>query len=152
MNDASEVLGVIFECLHKAFVPNATSVGNSESSITRGSWDCYEEFPCMAHALFGLQVAEQMNCQGCHLESRHFKYTTFFHHINASALRSAKVCCSKLWGCDCSVKLLPLLNLFGGKYNTAYSILMCAKVSTKFSYYMSTTLTKLLVCFSSCCN
>ncbi|XP_024367798.1 uncharacterized protein [Physcomitrium patens] len=90
MNDASEVLGVIFECLHKAFVPNATSVGNSESSITRGSWDCYEEFPCMAHALFGLQVAEQMNCQGCHLESRHFKYTTFFHHINASALRSAK--------------------------------------------------------------
>jgi hypothetical protein len=95
MNDASEVLAVIFECLHKAFVPNSSSDGDSESSATGGSWDCQGLRPCMAHALFGLDVAEQMNCQYCGLESRHFKYTTFFHNINASSLRTAKVC-SKL--------------------------------------------------------
>jgi hypothetical protein len=91
MNDASEVLAVIFDCLHKAFVPQSSSDGDSESSATAGSWDCQGEHPCMAHALFGLDVSEQMNCQGCGLESRHLKYTTFFHNINASALRNAKV-------------------------------------------------------------
>lgn len=91
MNDASEVLAVIFDCLHKAFVPHSSSDGDSESSATAGSWDCQGEHPCMAHALFGLDVSEQMNCQGCGLESRHLKYTTFFHNINASALRNAKV-------------------------------------------------------------
>ncbi|KAG0571803.1 hypothetical protein KC19_VG044000 [Ceratodon purpureus] len=91
MNDASEVLAVIFECLHKAFVPNSSSDGDSESSTAGGSWDCQGPRPCMAHALFGLDVAEQMNCQYCGLESRHLKYTTFFHNINASALRTAKV-------------------------------------------------------------
>ncbi|KAG0594892.1 hypothetical protein M758_UG119900 [Ceratodon purpureus] len=91
MNDASEVLAVIFECLHKAFYPNSSSDGDLESSTAGGSWDCQGPRPCMAHALFGLDVAEQMNCQYCGLESRHLKYTTFFHNINASALRTAKV-------------------------------------------------------------
>lgn len=95
MNDASEVLAVIFECLHKAFVPNSSSDGDSESSSAGGSWDCQGPHPCMAHALFGLDVTEQMNCQHCGIESRHLKYTAFFHNVNASALRTAKVC-SKL--------------------------------------------------------
>lgn len=118
MNDASEVLAVIFDCLHKAFVPNSSSDGDSESSATAGSWDCQGEHPCMAHALFGLDVSEQMNCQGCGLESRHLKYTTFFHNINASALRNAKVsgyfqdilyillvCCQRCWYHHCKIPL-----------------------------------------------
>lgn len=92
MNDASEVLAVIFDCLHKAYVPNSSSDGDSESSTAGGSWDCQGQRTCMAHALFGLDIAEQMNCQSCGLESRHLKYTAFFHNINASALRTAKVC------------------------------------------------------------
>lgn len=104
MNDASEVLAVIFDCLHKAFVPNSSSDGDSESS-TGGSWDCQGQHPCMAHALFGLDVAEQMNCQSCGLESRHLKYTAFFHNINASALRTIKVCCSELREVDSTLPL-----------------------------------------------
>lgn len=52
----------------------------------------------MAHTLFGLNVAERMNCQSCGLESGHLKYTAFFHYINASALRNVKVCYSELGG------------------------------------------------------
>jgi hypothetical protein len=92
MNDASEVLAVIFDCLHKAFVPRgALSHGELEGSSAGETWDCKDGHPCMVHGLFGLDVAEQMNCQGCELESRHLKYTAFFHNINASALRTAKV-------------------------------------------------------------
>ncbi len=92
MNDASEVLAVIFDCLHKAFVPRgALSHGELDSSSAGEMWDCKDGHPCMVHGLFGLDVSEQMNCQGCELESRHLKYTAFFHNINASALRTAKV-------------------------------------------------------------
>ncbi|KAJ4767535.1 Ubiquitin carboxyl-terminal hydrolase-related protein [Rhynchospora pubera] len=87
MNDASEVLGVIFECLHNSF----TSQKETETSSV-GSWDCADS-TCIAHSLFGMDIFEQMNCYNCQLESRCLKYTSFFHNINASALRTAKSMC-----------------------------------------------------------
>lgn len=90
MNDASEVLGVIFDCLHKSF--DSDSCFSCAKSVT-GAWDCTNN-TCIAHSLFGMDVFERMNCYNCGLESRHMKYTTFFHNINASALRTMKVCYS----------------------------------------------------------
>ncbi|PQQ08494.1 uncharacterized protein Pyn_19297 [Prunus yedoensis var. nudiflora] len=95
MNDASEVLVVIFECLHRAFTPG-TSVSDAESveSSCPGSWDCSNN-ACIVHSIFGMDIFERMNCYNCGLESRHLKYTSFFHHINASALRTMKVMCAE---------------------------------------------------------
>eukprot|EP01018_Ginkgo_biloba_P016270 Gb_39086 [translate_table: standard] len=93
MNDASEVLAVIFDCLHRAFTSNSTvSDTESDGSSCMGSWECQNKM-CIAHSLFGLDISEQMNCKGCGLESRHLKYTSFFHNINASALRTMKIMC-----------------------------------------------------------
>lgn len=91
MNDASEVLVVIFECLHRAFTPGS-SVSDAESveSSCPGSWDCSNN-ACIVHSIFGMDIFERMNCYNCGLESRHLKYTSFFHNINASALRTMKV-------------------------------------------------------------
>lgn len=91
MNDASEVLGVVFDCLHRSFTP-APSVSDTESidSNCMGSWDCTSG-ACVAHTLFGMDVLERMNCYNCGLESRYLKYKSFFHNINASALRTMKV-------------------------------------------------------------
>ncbi|GAB2240662.1 hypothetical protein Droror1_Dr00021180 [Drosera rotundifolia] len=93
MNDASEVLAVIFQCLHKSFTP-ATGISDTESveSNSLGSWDC-DNSACIAHSLFGMDIFERMNCYNCGLESRHMKYTSFFHNINASALRTTKEMC-----------------------------------------------------------
>ena len=92
MNDASEVLGVIFDCLHRSFT---SSFGGSDTesleSNCKGSWDCANT-ACIAHSLFGMDIFERMNCYECGLESRHLKYTSFFHNINASALRTMKAC------------------------------------------------------------
>ncbi|KAK9272292.1 hypothetical protein L1049_002663 [Liquidambar formosana] len=90
MNDASEVLGVIFDCLHRSFTSslNVFDAESEESSCT-GSWDCANS-PCLVHTLFGMDIFEKMNCYNCCLESRHLKYTSFFHNINASALRTMK--------------------------------------------------------------
>ncbi|KAH1248700.1 Inactive ubiquitin carboxyl-terminal hydrolase 54 [Glycine max] len=90
MNDASEVLSVIFDCLHRSFICGS-SVSDAESaeSSCMGSWDCANG-SCIAHSLFGMNIFEQMNCYHCGLESRHMKYTSFFHNINASALRTMK--------------------------------------------------------------
>ncbi|BFG32689.1 hypothetical protein CerSpe_189630 [Prunus speciosa] len=95
MNDASEVLVVIFECLHRAFTPGS-SVSDAESveSSCPGSWDCSNN-ACIVHSIFGMDIFERMNCYNCGLESRHLKYTSFFHHINASALRTMKVMCAE---------------------------------------------------------
>ena len=91
MNDASEVLAVIFDCLHRSFTPGS-SVSDTESvaSSCMGSWDCTNN-SCIAHSIFGMDIYERMNCYDCKLESRHLKYTSFFHNINASALRTMKV-------------------------------------------------------------
>lgn len=91
MNDASEVLAVIFDCLHRSFT-RGSSVSDAESveSNCMGSWDCAHG-SCIAHLLFGMDIFEQMNCYHCGLESRHLKYTSFFHNINANALRTMKV-------------------------------------------------------------
>ncbi|TKY55133.1 Inactive ubiquitin carboxyl-terminal hydrolase 54 [Spatholobus suberectus] len=91
MNDASEVLAVIFDCLHRSFTCGS-SVSDAESAESNcmGSWDCANG-SCIAHSLFGMNIFEQMNCYHCGLESRHMKYTSFFHNINASALRTMKV-------------------------------------------------------------
>lgn len=101
MNDASEVLVVIFDCLHRSFAPGS-SVSDAESveSSCPGSWDCSNK-ACIVHSIFGMNTFEQMNCYDCGLESRHLKYTSFFHNINASALRTMKV----LFGnfCDCKL-------------------------------------------------
>ncbi|XP_031105808.1 uncharacterized protein LOC116010511 [Ipomoea triloba] len=93
MNDASEVLGVIFDCLHQSFA-SASGASDTESvdSSCMGSWDCANS-ACIVHSLFGMDVFERMNCYECGLESRHLKYSSFFHNINASALRTMKVMC-----------------------------------------------------------
>ncbi|KAK7291674.1 hypothetical protein RIF29_07003 [Crotalaria pallida] len=95
MNDASEVLAVIFDCLHRSFT-RGSSVSDAESveSNCTGSWDCANR-TCIAHSLFGMDIFEQMNCYHCGLESRHLKYTSFFHNINANALRTMKVMCAE---------------------------------------------------------
>ncbi|KAE9602591.1 putative ubiquitinyl hydrolase 1 transcription factor C2H2 family [Lupinus albus] len=95
MNDASEVLAVIFDCLHRSFT-RGSSVSDAESveSNCMGSWDCANR-TCIAHSLFGMDIFEQMNCYHCGLESRHLKYTSFFHNINANALRTMKDMCSE---------------------------------------------------------
>ncbi|KAK6153364.1 hypothetical protein DH2020_013003 [Rehmannia glutinosa] len=92
MNDASEVLGVIFNCLHRSFTPASvvTDVGSIDSNCT-GSWDCTNP-TCIAHSIFGMDIFERMNCYNCGLESRYLKYTSFFHNINASAVRTMKAC------------------------------------------------------------
>ncbi|KAM5570640.1 hypothetical protein ABKV19_011338 [Rosa sericea] len=94
MNDASEVLGVIFDCLHRSFT-RGSSVSDTESveSSCLGSWDCSNN-ACIVHSMFGMNIFERMNCN-CGLESRHLKYTSFFHNINASALRTMKVMCAE---------------------------------------------------------
>lgn len=91
MNDASEVLAVIFDCLHRSYA-QSSSVSETESSESNctGSWDCANR-TCIAHSLFGMDIFEQLNCYSCGLESRHMKYTSFFHNINANALRTMKV-------------------------------------------------------------
>ncbi|KAG9154712.1 hypothetical protein Leryth_014212 [Lithospermum erythrorhizon] len=91
MNDASEVLGVIFDCLHRSFT-SVSAVSDTESvdGNYTGTWDCING-ACIAHTLFGMDIFEQMNCFNCGLESRHLKYTSFFHNINASSLRTMKV-------------------------------------------------------------
>ncbi|XP_062116413.1 uncharacterized protein LOC133830455 isoform X2 [Humulus lupulus] len=95
MNDASEVLGVIFDCLHRSFTPGS-SISDTESvaSSCMGSWDCASN-TCIVHSIFGMDIFERMNCYNCGLESRHLKYTSFFHNINASALRTMKVMCAE---------------------------------------------------------
>ncbi|XP_028784083.1 uncharacterized protein LOC114740118 isoform X2 [Neltuma alba] len=95
MNDASEVLAVVFDCLHRSFT-RGSSVSDTESveSNSMGSWDCANS-SCIAHSLFGMDIFERMNCHHCGLESRHLKYTSFFHNINANSLRTMKVMCSE---------------------------------------------------------
>lgn len=90
MNDASEVLGVLFDCLHKSFTTYSKYNVVSEESNCMGTWDCASA-TCIAHNLFGMDIFEQMNCSSCGMESRHLKYTSFFHNINASALRTMKI-------------------------------------------------------------
>lgn len=82
MNDASEVLGVIFNCLHRSFTP-ASVIESLDGNCTSS---------CIAHSIFGMDILERMNCYNCGLESRYLKYTSFFHNINASALRTMKAC------------------------------------------------------------
>ncbi|OVA12024.1 Ubiquitin carboxyl-terminal hydrolases family 2 [Macleaya cordata] len=90
MNDASEVLAVIFDCLHKSFTSGSgASDAEPHQRNSVGSWDCVSS-ACMVHTLFGMNIFERMNCCSCCLESRHLKYTSFFHNINASALRTMK--------------------------------------------------------------
>ncbi|KAL8140761.1 hypothetical protein V2J09_006782 [Rumex salicifolius] len=72
MNDASEVLSVIFECLHQSVTSTPVTSG-------MGSWDCFDS-ACIAHSLFGMNIYERMNCFNCGLESRCLKYTSFFHN------------------------------------------------------------------------
>ncbi|KAJ6839604.1 uncharacterized protein M6B38_314385 [Iris pallida] len=89
MNDASEVLAVIFNCLHQSFTSTKCET-ESQGSNCMGTWDCASN-TCIAHILFGMNIFEQMNCYSCGMESRHLKYTSFFHNINANALRTTKM-------------------------------------------------------------
>ncbi|XP_022852661.1 uncharacterized protein LOC111374241 [Olea europaea var. sylvestris] len=81
MNDASEVLWAIFNCLHQSFP--------CEPAVRVGDLDC-NGLPCIAHSLFGMDILEIVKCDNCGLESRHQNYKSFFHYINASALRRMK--------------------------------------------------------------
>ncbi|CAA2959784.1 uncharacterized protein LOC111371309 [Olea europaea var. sylvestris] len=86
MNDASEVLGVILDCLHRSFP--------CEPVVRVGALECVG-VSCIAHSLFGLDILERMKCDDCGLESRHQKYKSYFHNINARALRIMKDMCPK---------------------------------------------------------
>lgn len=105
MNDASEVLAVIFDCLHRSFTTGGLTVSDTESveSNCTVSWDCANN-SCIVHSLFGMDIFERMNCYSCGLESRHLKYTSFFHNINASALRTMKVSHRKFF---CTITYFP---------------------------------------------
>ncbi|PON86059.1 Zinc finger, C2H [Trema orientale] len=95
MNDASEVLEVIFDCLHRSFTSDSrNSEPESVASSYIGSWDCANS-ACIVHSIFGMDIFERMNCSNCGLESKNLKYTTFFHNINASALRTMKALCAE---------------------------------------------------------
>ncbi|GMJ15122.1 hypothetical protein like AT3G47890 [Hibiscus trionum] len=112
MNDASEVLAVIFDCLHQSFTSGSSvSDADSTNSNCMGSWDCANS-ACIVHSLFGMDIFELMNCYSCDRESRHLKYTTFFHNINASALRTMKV-----MSAECSFD--ELLNLVEANHQLA---------------------------------
>ncbi|KAK4779222.1 hypothetical protein SAY86_006750 [Trapa natans] len=102
MNDASEVLGVIFDHLHQSFTqPLGTSGDESVESSAEGSYDCKDSNACLVHSLFGMYISEKMIC-GCGLVSRCLEYTSFFHNINAYSLRTTK----KLMPTDCSLDYL----------------------------------------------
>ncbi|KAJ0982811.1 hypothetical protein J5N97_011066 [Dioscorea zingiberensis] len=90
MNDASEVLEVIFNCLHRSFTSSVEPNGEPFRTKWSGSWEC-ENDSCIAHNLFGMNIRELMICSSCSVESRHLKYTTFFHNTNASSLRNMKI-------------------------------------------------------------
>ncbi|XP_058073860.1 uncharacterized protein LOC131222711 [Magnolia sinica] len=89
MNDASEVLAVIFDCLHRSFTSSSGASDSKSEESKTGSWDCASKV-CIAHTLFGMDILEQMKCDSCCVESRCLKYTSFFHHINANLLRTMK--------------------------------------------------------------
>ena len=60
MNDASEVLAFIFDCIHCSFtsgfgVPDTKSI----ESNGMGSWGCAND-ACVAHSLFGTNVLERL--------------------------------------------------------------------------------------------
>ncbi|CAH9078774.1 unnamed protein product [Cuscuta europaea] len=90
MNDASEVLDVILDCLHQSFTSDLGSSETKSTSRRLDSWDCTNS-ACIVHSIFGMDIFEKMLCPKCKLESRHLKYTAFFHNINANALRMTKV-------------------------------------------------------------
>uniref|UniRef100_A0A6V7QUF2 USP domain-containing protein n=1 Tax=Ananas comosus var. bracteatus TaxID=296719 RepID=A0A6V7QUF2_ANACO len=92
MNDASEVLAVVFECLHKSYTSSDCNA-ESHDSKTSGVWDCANN-TCIAHSLFGMDISEQMSCRSCSLESRQLTYTSFFHNVNAKLLRETKIECA----------------------------------------------------------
>ncbi|KAG6512868.1 hypothetical protein ZIOFF_031002 [Zingiber officinale] len=98
MNDASEVLSVIFDCLHKSFkVHSGDNDAGLQKNNSEGSWDCTNS-SCIAHTLFGMNIDEQMNCYNCHSQTRHLKYTSFFQNINANSLRTAKASLTSFLG------------------------------------------------------
>lgn len=112
MNDASEVLGVIFNCLHRSFTPApVVPITDSEENNCTGSWDCTNG-SCIAHSIFGMDIFERMNCYNCSLESRHLKYTSFFHNINANALRTMEVHASKAMACNILYSFLSIKSRF----------------------------------------
>ncbi|VFQ86618.1 unnamed protein product [Cuscuta campestris] len=90
MNDASEVLGVIFDCLHQSFTSDLGASDTQSTARRLDSWDCTNS-ACIVHSMFGMDIFERMLCPNCNSESRHLKYTSFFHNINANALRTMKV-------------------------------------------------------------
>ncbi|KAK4782337.1 hypothetical protein SAY86_016439 [Trapa natans] len=102
MNDASEVLGVIFDRLHQSFRrPLGASGYESVEISAEGSLGCEVSNACLVHSLFGMYISERMTCS-CGLESRFLEYASFVHNINASALRTTK----KLMSTDCSFDYL----------------------------------------------
>lgn len=130
MNDASEVLAVIFDCLHRSFT-SGSSVSNADSADSNctGSWDCANS-ACMVHSLFGMDIFERMNCYKCGVESRRLKYTSFFHNINASALRTMKVSSFTK-----KFVLEFLLNSFlGSSYQICLSFRFCVQKAPLMSF------------------
>ncbi|KAL0355930.1 UNVERIFIED_CONTAM: hypothetical protein Sradi_4039900 [Sesamum radiatum] len=97
MNDASEVLGVIFNCLHRSFTPaSVASDTESVDSSCMGSWDCTNG-SCIAHSIFGMDVMYpensfdellnlvEMNHQlACDPESGGCGKLNYIHHILAT--------------------------------------------------------------------
>ncbi|KAL6960699.1 hypothetical protein U1Q18_038462 [Sarracenia purpurea var. burkii] len=82
MNDASEVLAVIFDCLHQSFT-SGSGVSPTESSASKcpGSWDCAVA-ACIAHKHFGIEIFEKMSCyNSCDLDAKGCGKLNTLHRI-----------------------------------------------------------------------
>ncbi|KAG5234083.1 Inactive ubiquitin carboxyl-terminal hydrolase [Salix suchowensis] len=91
MNDASEVLAVIFDCLHRAFT---SGLHGSDSELV--AWNLGDV---------------QKRRLSCGVESIHLKYNAFFHNINATALQTMKVIVAVMCAESCFDELLNLVEM-----------------------------------------
>ncbi|KAL6566178.1 hypothetical protein OROGR_001793 [Orobanche gracilis] len=99
MNNASEVLGVIFSCLHRSFTP-ASVVTNTKSvdSNCAGSWDCTNA-SCVAHSIFGMDVFERMNCYNCGTMKVMCPESSFAKLLNLVEMNHQLACDAEAGGC-----------------------------------------------------
>ncbi|XP_026392829.1 inactive ubiquitin carboxyl-terminal hydrolase 53-like [Papaver somniferum] len=82
MNDASEVLMLILDCLHESIT---SDLGDTESNCT-----------CIIHSQFGIKISEQFKCYKCPADQTNPPSTSFMHTINAKVLRTLKILCGEI--------------------------------------------------------
>ena len=92
MSDASEVMHVLYESLHRTFskkreVADASSADAPPSS--KGGLDEYDQMS-LAHAELALDVEQYTQCRSCGAVETHLRYAKPFHLVHAQLLRNAK--------------------------------------------------------------